>query len=73
MMFLCGVFVPLPQLPPVLRLLARILPLTYSVEALHTALLGQISWQIALDLGVLAAFSILLFALAVLILQRRLD
>jgi len=73
MIFLCGIFVPLPQLPPALRLLARALPLTYSVEALHVALLGPISWQMALDLGALLAFAILLFALAVAILQQRLD
>ena len=73
MMFLSGVFVPLARLPPLLQLLARALPLTYSVEALYAALLGRISWQMMLDLGVLLAFTILLFALAVVILQRRLD
>ena len=73
MMFLCGVFVPLDHLPSALRFLARALPLTYGVEALHSALLGRISWQIVLDLGILLAFTILLFTLAVVILQRRLD
>jgi len=73
MIFLCGVFVPLAELPPALQLLARALPLTYSVEALYCALLGPISWQIVLDLGMMLAFAILLFALAVVILQRRLD
>ena len=73
MIFLCGVFVPLPQLPPALQVLARLLPLTYSVEALRAALLGPVSWQLALDLGVLLAFTILLFSMAVVILRRRLD
>ena len=73
MIFLCGVFVPLAELPPALQILARVLPLTYSVKALHTALLGPISWQMTLDLGALLAFAILLFALAVVILRRRLD
>jgi len=73
MIFLGGVFVPLSHLPPALRLLARVLPLTYTVEALRVALLGPLSWQIALDLGVLLAFAILSFALAVAILRRRLD
>lgn len=73
MIFLRGVFVPLAELPPALQLLARSLPLTYSVEALYCAMLGPISWQIGLDLGMMLAFAILLFALAVMILRRRLD
>ena len=72
MIFLCGIFVPLPRLPLALQVLARALPLTYSVEALRAALLGPISWQMALDLGVLGAFAALLFVLAVAILRRRL-
>jgi ABC-2 type transport system permease protein len=73
MIFLGGVFVPLAALPPALRMVARMLPLTYSVEALDVALLSPVSWQIALDLGVLLAFSALLFVLATIILRRRLD
>jgi len=35
MMFLGGVFVPVDSLPPALQIIARALPLTYSVEALR--------------------------------------
>jgi ABC-2 type transport system permease protein len=71
MMFLGGVFVPVESLPVGLQVVARCLPLTYSVEALHAALLGG-SWSAAaLDLGALAAFSVVLFALAVRTLARR--
>ncbi|MCR4408661.1 MAG: ABC transporter permease [Anaerolineae bacterium] len=73
MIFLGGVFVPLTDLPPTLQVLARLLPLTYSVEALRTTLLGTVSGQMALDLGALAGFTLLFFALATWILQRRLD
>jgi len=73
MIFLCGVFVPLADLPPALQVLARLLPLTYSVEALRATLLGTVSAQTVLDLGALAGFTVLLFILATLILQRRLD
>jgi len=73
MIFLCGVFVPLAQLPPPLQLVARALPLTYSVEALDAALLRPISWRMLPDLGALLAFALLLFSLAVTILRRRLD
>jgi len=48
-------------------------PLTYGLEVLHAALLGPISWQMALHLGTLLAFAVLLFALTIVILRRRLD
>jgi ABC-2 type transport system permease protein len=71
MMFLGGVFVPVDSMPAWLQVLARLFPLTYSVEALQAALSGG-SWATAaLDLGVLAGFSAVLFLLAVRTLARR--
>ncbi len=71
MMFLGGVFVPLTSMPAWLQVLARLLPLTYSVEALRVALSGG-SWATAaLDLGMLAVFSVVLFVLAVYTLARH--
>ena len=73
MMFLAGVFVPVASMPAWLQGIARLLPLTYSVEVLRAALSGG-SWATAaLDLGVLAAFSLGLFLLAVSILARRVE
>jgi len=73
MMFLGGVFVPLASMPAWLQFLARLLPLTYSVEALRAALLGG-SWaKTAIDLGALGAFSLVLFGLAVYTLARRIE
>jgi len=73
MMFLGGVFVPVAAMPRGLQVLARTLPLTYSVEALQAALAGG-SWAaVALDLLVLTAFAAVLFLLAVEVLARRLD
>ena len=40
MQFLCGTLFPLETMPPVLRGLAQILPLTYFVRALRGAMLG---------------------------------
>jgi ABC-2 type transport system permease protein len=72
MIFLGGVFVPVASLPDPLPVVARLLPLTYGVEALRFALGGGGSWGRAiLDLGVLAAFTVVLFAFAVRILARR--
>ncbi len=64
MMFLGGVFVPVDSLPTALQVIARALPLTYSVEALRVALLGGSLAIAALDLGVLTGFAIVLFVLA---------
>jgi ABC-2 type transport system permease protein len=73
MMFLGGVFVPVASLPPGLQVMARALPLTYSVEALRTALAGGALADAVLDLVALAAFATALFALAVRVLAQRLD
>jgi ABC-2 type transport system permease protein len=73
MMFLGGVFVPLALMPTWMQIIAHLLPLTYSVEALRAALSGG-SWATAaIDLGVLAAFSLLFFILAVSTLRRRIE
>jgi ABC-2 type transport system permease protein len=73
MMFLGGVFVPLASMPAWLQGIARLFPLTYSVEALQTALSGGTWTTAALDLGALMAFSVVLFLLAVRTLARRID
>jgi ABC-2 type transport system permease protein len=73
MMFLGGVFVPLAAMPPALRVVARLLPLTYAVEALRAALDGHTSPATALDLGALLAFAAAFFGLAVRTLARRVD
>jgi len=72
MMFLGGVFVPVASFPPWLQVAARLLPLTYSVEALGVALTGGSSATAILDLGVLGAFTVVFFGLATWALTRRL-
>jgi ABC-2 type transport system permease protein len=73
MMFLSGVFVPVDALPAGLQIVARLLPLTYSVEVIRLALTsGPFSSGLA-DLAVLAGFTSVLFALAVRSLARQLD
>jgi len=73
MMFLGGVFIPVASLPPALQVVARALPLTYSVEALRAALQGGSSAVAALDLSMLAAFGVVFFAATVAVLRRKLD
>ena len=73
MMFLGGVFVPVASLPLGLQIVARLLPLTYAVEALDAAMDGG-SWATAaVDLCVLAAFTALFFGLATWTLARRIE
>ncbi len=73
MMFLGGVFVPVASLPLGLQVVARALPLTYLVEALRAALAGGAPADATLDLLALAVFAVVLSALAVRVLARRLD
>ena len=73
MIFLGGVFIPVASLPLGLRIVARLLPLTYAVEALRAALTGGTLSGAALDLLVLALFAAGLFGLATRALARRLD
>lgn len=73
MMFLGGVFIPVASLPLGLRIVARLLPLTYAVEATRTALGGGRLAAGALDLAVLALFAAAFFGLAARTLARSLD
>jgi ABC-2 type transport system permease protein len=72
MIFLGGVFVPVTSLPDPLGAVARLLPVTYGVEALRFALGGGGSLGRSLiDLVVLAAFTGALFVLSTGVLARR--
>lgn len=71
MMFLGGVFVPLPALPLWLRVVARLLPLTYAVEAMRAAIGGGEGMRAAIDLLVLSTFAIVFFVFALRTLARR--
>jgi ABC-2 type transport system permease protein len=73
MMFLGGVFVPVAMLPWGLQVVARLLPLTYAVEALRAALSGGSALTAAVDLAVLAGFASLFFGLATWTLANRLQ
>lgn len=73
MMFLGGVFVPVEALPPGLQIVARLLPLTYAVEGIRSALAGTPFRAGMADLAALAGFTAILFALAVRMLARQFD
>lgn len=75
MIFLCGVFLPLSAMPPVLRIAAYALPLTYAVDALRIHLLageGAIL-PLAVNWAALLCFAAILYCGACHLLVRRLE
>jgi ABC-2 type transport system permease protein len=74
MAFLAGTFVPLESMPPLVAGFARLLPLTYSVEALREAM-GQtvVTATFLVDMLVLALSSAALVLLSTWVLVRSLD
>ncbi|MFH0849847.1 MAG: ABC transporter permease [Candidatus Bathyarchaeota archaeon] len=73
MAFLAGTFVPLETMPPWLQTVTRALPLTYSVEALRSAMGGGATSTYIMDMVALALFSTVLIALATWLLERSRD
>jgi ABC-2 type transport system permease protein len=73
MMFLGGVFMPVASLPLGLQVVARLLPLTYAVEALRVALAGGSTLTAVVDIAVLVGFTALFFGLATWVLAKRVE
>ncbi len=71
MVFLCGLFLPLTELPAWLRPLSYALPLTYGVDALRGGLGGGLHLPLWLDLSALAAFCLALFLLSLRNIRRH--
>lgn len=70
MIFLCGIFLPLDGMPVALRYLARLLPLTYSVEALR-ATMTEAAGTTLLSILILTGYSILLLYISVTLFRRN--
>lgn len=72
MVFLSGTFTALEVLPSQLQVVARFLPLTYSVEALRSSIAEPaITYTYMLDIAALTLFTIVLLVLSAKILERR--
>jgi len=71
MIFLCGLFFPIAKLPVFLRPLSYALPLTYGADVLHGAVHGGHIMPFALDLSVLGAFCVGLFAASLSNIKRK--
>ena len=72
MAFLSGIFLPLSAVPTQLQLIPRLLPLTYSMEALMSAVVeSTLTSTYLLDILVMGLFSSALLAIAAKVLQRK--
>jgi ABC-2 type transport system permease protein len=71
MIFLCGLFFPIQQLPMFLQPLSYALPLTYGADILHGAAHGGNAMPFFLDLLILAGFCVLLFAISLRNIKKR--
>lgn len=73
MVFLCGIFVPVRDMPLILQGIAYLLPPTYSVNALRLATFQVLETVVPLfNVGVLVTFLLLLFAACEWVLKRSL-
>lgn len=72
MVFLSGTFTALENLPSQLQVVARFLPLTYSVEALRSSIAQPaVTYTYILDITALTLFTIVLLAISTKILEKR--
>jgi ABC-2 type transport system permease protein len=70
--FVSGLFIPTNQLPVVLEWISKFLPLTYGVEGIKALMLqGQGLLDIGKDIGILAAYAVVLLILAGLTLKQK--
>jgi ABC-2 type transport system permease protein len=71
MIFLCGLFFPIQQLPYWLQPLSYILPLTYGADALQEAVARAGRLPLYLDILALSAFCTVLFILSLRNIRRK--
>jgi len=71
MIFLCGLFFPIGDLPLLLQAVAWLLPLTYGADVLHGAVHGGNSLPVIIDLAILCVYCVVLFLLSLFNIRRR--
>ena len=73
MIFLCGVVYPISAMPDWLQYIARLLPLTYTVDGLRRSFDISSTYSISLDLLVLVGYSLLLIIPAIRMLYKKFE
>lgn len=71
MIFLCGLFFPIENLPTLLKPFSFILPLTYGADVLHGAFGGDNIMPYALDFAMLGLFCLFLFVTSLWNIRRK--
>jgi ABC-2 type transport system permease protein len=71
MIFLCGLFFPIERLPVFLKPFSYALPLTYGADVLHGAFHGMHIMPFPVDLAILGAFCVGLFAVSLQNIRRK--
>lgn len=72
MYLVCGVFYPIDTLPEAMQLFVQILPLTHAVELTRPLMAGLPMKDPLLHIGVLTAYGLVSYYLAVVMVKRRL-
>ncbi|MPN56487.1 hypothetical protein SDC9_204177 [bioreactor metagenome] len=72
MLFLCGLFIPIHELPAFFRLLSYCLPLTYGTDILNGAIAQTNTMPSLLCIPVLLAFAVFLFVICRYNINRKL-
>jgi ABC-2 type transport system permease protein len=71
MMFLCGLFIPIENLPLFLRPLSYVLPASYGADMLKASINASNTINIWISLIVMIGFSLLLFMISYLNIKRK--
>ncbi len=71
MIFLCGLFFPIADLPSLLRPLSYALPLTYGADILHAGFAQQNQMPFWMNLIILCAFCVVLFMVSLRNIRRK--
>jgi ABC-2 type transport system permease protein len=71
MMFLSGIFYPISAMPSLLRYVAYLMPLTYTVDGLRHALSSSDMMPVLIDSLILIAVAVIFTAPAIKLLRRR--
>ncbi|MFW6000838.1 MAG: ABC transporter permease [Halanaerobium sp.] len=65
MIFLCGLFFPIENLPILIKPISYLLPLTYGADILKYSIAGEHNFNLILSFSILIAFSVLLFYISI--------
>lgn len=73
MAFLAGAFIPVGTMPQPLQVVSRLLPLTYSIEAMKEGMANTgITWTYIFDVAALVIFAVAIMAASTKLLEMRL-